>query len=52
MTIDAARMYMVDDRIGAIAPGLDGDLVIHSGHPFDADSTVERVIVNGKEVLR
>lgn len=50
LTIDAARMYRLDDRIGSIAPGRDGDLVIFNGHPFDAASRVERVIVGGREV--
>lgn len=50
LTIDAARMYRIDDRVGSIAPGRDGDLVIFSGAPFDAGSRVQRVIVNGEEV--
>ncbi|MGI9013203.1 MAG: amidohydrolase family protein [Phycisphaerales bacterium] len=50
MTVDAARMYQVEDRIGCIAKGCDGDLVIFSGHPFQASSAVLRVIVNGEEV--
>ena len=50
LTIDAARMFKVDDRVGAIAPGRDGDLVIFSGHPFATRSRVLGVIVNGKEV--
>lgn len=50
MTIGAARMYRIDDRVGSIAPGKDGDLVIFTGHPFDAASRVERVIINGQEV--
>ena len=50
MTIDAAKMYQVDDRVGIIKQGRDGDLVIFSGHPFDASSAVLRVIVNGQEV--
>ena len=49
-TIDAARMYMIDDRVGSITTGRDGDLVIFSGHPFETSSRVLRVIVNGREV--
>ena len=33
-----------------IAPGKEGDLVIFSGHPFEAGSAVKRVIVGGEEV--
>ena len=52
LTIDAARMLKLDDRIGSIQPGLDADLVIFSGHPFEAGSRTLRVFVNGKEVQR
>jgi imidazolonepropionase-like amidohydrolase len=50
MTVDVARMYGLHDRIGSIAPGRDGDLVIFSGYPFDAGTRVERVFINGEEV--
>lgn len=50
LTVDAARMYKLDDRIGALEPGKDADLLIFSGHPFDAGSRLERVIVSGREV--
>lgn len=50
MTIGAARMYRIDDRVGSIEPGKDGDLVIFTGHPFDAASRIERVIISGEEV--
>ena len=50
LTVDAARMYKLDDRIGSLEPGKDADLLIFSGHPFDAGSRLERVIVSGHEV--
>jgi len=50
LTADAARMYKLDDRLGTLEPGKDGDVLIFSGHPFDADSRLERVIVGGREV--
>lgn len=50
LTVDAATMYGLGDRLGSIAPGREGDLVIFSGHPFEAGSRVERVIVGGREV--
>jgi imidazolonepropionase-like amidohydrolase len=49
-TTDAAKMYKLDDRIGSLEPGREGDLVIFSGHPFEAGSRVQRVIVSGEEV--
>ncbi len=50
LTIDAARMFKLDDRIGTLAPGRDGDLVVLTGHPFDAGSTITHVVVAGQEV--
>ncbi len=50
LTIDAARMFKLDHRIGSIAAGRDADLVIYTGHPFDAASRVKHVIVGGKEL--
>lgn len=50
LTIDAARMYKLDDRIGSLAVGRDADVLIFRGHPFDAGSRLERVIVAGEEV--
>ncbi len=50
MTTRAAKMFMMDDVVGSLAPGRFGDLVIFSGHPFEAGSYVKRVIVQGEEV--
>lgn len=50
LTLDVARMYKLDDRIGSLEPGKDGDLNIFRGHPFKAGSRVQRVIINGEEV--
>jgi hypothetical protein len=52
MTIDAAKMYHLDSRIGSIAPGRDADLVIFSGPPFETGSAVKRVIVGGQVVTK
>jgi imidazolonepropionase-like amidohydrolase len=50
LTVDAARMYKLDDRVGSLEPGKDGDVLIFHGYPFDAGSRLERVIVGGREV--
>ena len=50
LTIDAARMYKLDERVGSLEPGKDGDVLIFTGHPFDAETRLERVIVGGQEV--
>ncbi len=50
LTAEAADMLGVADRIGRVRSGLDGDLVVFSGPPFDLRSHVRFVFVNGREV--
>ena len=50
LTYDAARMYKIDDRVGSLAAGKDGDVLIFRGNPFRGGARIERVIINGKEV--
>lgn len=48
ITINAARLLGLDNRIGSIAQGMDGDIVILSGHAFDLRTIIKRVYVNGE----
>lgn len=50
LTVEPARLFKLHDRIGSIAPGLDGDLVIFDGPPMEAGTSVDRVFVAGEEV--
>jgi imidazolonepropionase-like amidohydrolase len=50
LTIDAARMYKLDERLGSLETGKDADVLIFHGHPFDAGGRLERVLVGGEEV--
>lgn len=50
MTVRAAEIARIDDRVGALAPGLDADIVLWSGDPLDVQSRVERVYIGGREV--
>jgi len=50
LTYNAARLYHLDDRVGSLQPGRDGDLVIFSGDPLNGTSRVLRVFVAGKEI--
>ena len=50
ITINAAEIIGVADRIGSIEVGKDADIVVFSGHPFKWRTKVERVFVNGEEV--
>lgn len=40
LTVDA-RMFKVEDHVGRLAPGCDGDVLIFSGHPFDGDAQLK-----------
>lgn len=48
ITIDAAEIMGVSQRIGSIEKGKDADLVVWSGHPFDIHSKVMKVFINGR----
>ncbi|MCP2169212.1 amidohydrolase [Goodfellowiella coeruleoviolacea] len=50
ITVNPAQMMGLDDRVGALKPGLDGDVVIWSGDPLDVMSRAQRVFVDGREV--
>ncbi|MFI6321829.1 amidohydrolase [Nonomuraea sp. NPDC050556] len=50
ITVNPARIMGLDDRVGALKPGLDGDVVIWSGDPLDVMSRALRVFVDGREV--
>ena len=41
----------IDDRVGSVASGMDADLVLWSGTPFEATSAVIGVLVDGELVL-
>ena len=51
LTSHAARMLNAERQIGALSFGLDGDVVIYSGDPFDWTSRVETVLVDGAVVF-
>jgi imidazolonepropionase-like amidohydrolase len=50
LTINPAAMLGLDDRVGALREGLDGDVVVWSGDPLDVYSRAERVFIEGTEV--
>lgn len=47
MTIDAAQIMGIDDRVGSIAPGKDADFVVWSGDPLDILTRPEKIVVDG-----
>lgn len=50
MTSTAASIAGIDDRVGALEPGRDGDVVLWSGDPLDVASTVREVLIDGRTV--
>ncbi len=48
LTSGAAKLLLLERRVGAIAPGLDADLVVLSGDPFALTTRVRLVIVGGR----
>jgi imidazolonepropionase-like amidohydrolase len=52
LTVNPAAFLRLEDRVGSLTPGLDGDVVIWSGDPLDVNSRAERVFIGGAEVYR
>ncbi len=52
ITIDAAKIAGLDDSIGSLEPGKDGDFLVLDKSLFDLDSSVERVFIEGEEIDR
>ena len=48
ITIHAAEIIGVEDRVGSLEPGKDADIVVFSGHPFDYRTVAELVLVDGQ----
>ena len=52
ITINAAEIIGVAERVGSLEAGKDADVVVFSGHPFDYRTVVEMVWVDGQAVYR
>ncbi len=52
ITINPATILGFADRVGSLAPGKDGDVVVWSGDPLDVLQRAERVFVSGHQVYR
>lgn len=50
LTIDAARILGIDNRVGSLSPGKDGDLIMFDGDPFEYTTQITGVIVDGETV--
>lgn len=50
LTADAADMLAIGARVGRLAAGLDGDVLLLDGPPLEPETSVVRAWVNGEEV--
>jgi imidazolonepropionase-like amidohydrolase len=48
ITIDAARMIGVADRVGSLETGKDADLALYDGDPFEYTTHCTNVVINGE----
>ncbi len=48
VTIDAAKILGIADRVGTLEAGKDGDVAVYDGDPFEYTSHCIGVVVNGK----
>ncbi len=47
LTINAAELLDIDDRVGSIETGKDADIVLFDGDPFEYITNVQEVFING-----
>jgi imidazolonepropionase-like amidohydrolase len=50
VTLEAARTWGVEARLGSLEPGKDADVVVWSGDPFELTTRAEQVFIAGREV--
>lgn len=50
ITIDAARLLGVDDRVGSLEVGKDADIALYDGDPFEYTTHAIGVLIDGKVV--
>jgi imidazolonepropionase-like amidohydrolase len=50
VTLDAARILGLEDSVGSIEPGKDGDLALFDGDPFEYTTRVCGVVLDGQVV--
>lgn len=50
LTINPAKIFGVDDKVGSLAKGKQADLVVWSGDPMEVTEAAEVVIINGELV--
>lgn len=52
ITVNAAKICGVDERVGSLAPGKDADIAVFSGNPMEVFSETLYTLIEGKIVYR
>jgi imidazolonepropionase-like amidohydrolase len=52
ITINAAEVTGIADRVGSLEPGKDADIVLYDGHPLDFRTKTVWVFINGMAVKK
>jgi len=52
ITINAAEITGIGDRVGSLEKGKDADIVVFSGHPFELKTKVILTVINGNIVYK
>jgi len=50
VTLSAARILGIDDRVGSLEVGKDGDLALFDGDPFEYTTHVIGTVIEGRRV--
>ena len=50
VTIHAAELMGIDDRVGSLEPGKEASLLITTGTPLDMTSQIEQTYIGGREI--
>jgi imidazolonepropionase-like amidohydrolase len=51
LTRDAAHLLAIDDRVGTLEPGKDGDLALYDGDPFEYTTHCTATVIEGEVVF-
>ena len=50
MTIEAAKLLGIENRVGSLEVGKDGDLALYDGDPFEYTTHAVGTIIDGVQV--
>ena len=52
VTLNPAKQLGIDQWVGSLEPGKDGDFAVWSGHPFDTLSVCQETWIEGKQYFQ